>query len=160
MRTARFEIDKSLSDSNGTFGLYMSDSGLKTMMTTRPEGAAVHPGAPIGTWLVNLVQSPEWYNRGSDFGMGRGMVYELQNVTGRSHIQIHPGNWPEPIKTATEAEHYQTLGCLLPGAQVANIEVPAPDGRTLRGVTSSVAAVKALYADMEGEPFMLTILLK
>jgi hypothetical protein len=157
MRTARFEIDKSLSDSNGTFGLYMSDSGLKTMMCTRPEGAAVHPGAPAGTWPVKVVQSPEWYNRNADFGLGRGMVYELQDVPCRSHIQVHPGNWPEPIKTATDPQHYQTLGCLLPGAQVANIEVPAPDGRTLRGVTSSVAAVKALYADMGGEPFMLTI---
>jgi len=157
MRTARFDIDQSLSREDGTFGLYTSDSGFKTMMGARPQGAAIHPPPPAGTWLVKVVQSPEWYARGSNFGLGRGMVYELQGLPGRSHIQIHPGNWMVPIHTATEAEHYQTLGCLLPGAQVATIEVPAPDGRMLRGVTSSQAAVKALYADMRGEPFMLTI---
>ena len=157
MRTAKFQISQALSGADGSFGLYISDSGFKTAMGARPQGAAIHPPPPFGTWLTKLVQSPEWYNRGSDFGLGRGMVYELQDIPGRSHIQIHPGNWMVPIRTTTDTEHYQTLGCLLPGAQVANIVVPPPDGRTLRGVTASVTVVKALYADMGGNPFMLAI---
>ncbi len=157
MRTAILTRDKSLSGPDGLFGCWTSDSGFKCMTAERPEGSAIHP--PIEPWfgLVKLVQSPRFYKMGVDYGFGRGMVYQLQGVPGRDGIEIHSANWPEIIVTIHEAQHYQLEGCIAPGAAVAKIQVPAPDGRILRGVTSSVDAVKALMRDMGGEAFMLTI---
>jgi len=146
-----------ISGSAGTFGGWESFTGFRCVTGERPRNIMLHPAIPPCIVQCELVTSPRLYNLGVDYGFGRGVVYELKNVPGRTHILIHSANWPTAIKTATEAEHYQLEGCIAPGAAVTKIQVPAPDGRMLLGVSGSKDAVKALMADMAGESFQLEI---
>lgn len=155
MRTAVLTRNSLILD--GTFGLWKSDSNFKCVTAERPKTADAHPCIPCGVYDCRPVVSPHFYSIGSDFGFGRGVVYEVKNVPGRTNILIHPANWPVPIKTDKDPVHLQLQGCIAPGSAVAKIKVPDPDGRMLTGVTSSRDATVALMRDMGGFSFRLII---
>lgn len=159
-KSATLTRDKKKSGPDGTFGAWASGTGFKSATLERPP-TGPHPCIPLpptGTYLCELAVSPCFYAHNADFGYGRGMVYHVRNVPGRDHILIHPANWAVEIKTAKEEKHLQIEGCIAPGAAATKVQVPEPDGRLLPGITSSVFATKALMADMQGQPFLLTIL--
>jgi hypothetical protein len=80
---------------------------------------------PVGEYKVKLHQSPSM-----------GEVYHLQNVTNRTWIYIHTGNWTHQIK-----------GCILVGSGYLH------DGS---GISNSVKAFNRLRNEL-GEEFTLTI---
>ena len=138
----------------GTFGDWLSDTGFKCVTLERLK-LGEHGCIPAGTYICELRYSNA--HKTQDYGYGKGMVYGLKDVPGRTDVEIHSANWAVPIKTETEPEHLQLLGCIAPGAAISKVQVPDPDGRLLTGVISSVPACKALYADMKGAAFQLTI---
>ena len=152
MKTAT--LQRRPSTDKGTFGDWESYTGFKCVTAERPNKVH-HPCIPAGTYTCKIRYSN--LHKAQDYGFGEGMVYGIQNVPGRSDIEIHSANWAVPIKTAKEDEHLQLLGCIAPGANITGVLVPEPDGRVLLGVTSSFFATKALMADMKGEEFQLTI---
>ena len=142
----------------GTFGKIEASTGYKSITMERPPLIVTHTCiAPGGPFLCEVDLSPAFYGHGTDYGFGRGMVYHVRNVPGRDNILLHSANWPIEIATMADLHHYQLEGCVALGAAVARIQVPAPDLRMLKGITSSFDAVKAFMASMAGEPFMLTI---
>jgi hypothetical protein len=156
-RGATLTRNLKISGPEGLFGGWVSSTGFRCVTAERPKNVVIHPAIPTCIVLCELEVSPRLFNLGVDYGFGRGVVYRLHNVPGRDHILIHSANWPTFIKTEHEPEHYQLEGCIAPGAAVTKIQVPDPDGRLVLGVTSSKTAVKALMADMKGDPFQLTI---
>ncbi len=122
---------------DGTFGLVVSDTGFKAV-TCENTARKI----PAGTYEAALRYSPK--HAALDFGYGRGMVYGLKDVPGRTDIELHPANLASQLE-----------GCIAPGAAVAYF--PAPDKKLVQGVTSSRDAVRALMAEMRGQPFQLII---
>lgn len=78
---------------------------------------------PLGTFAVKLYHSPHW-----DFN-----VPELQNVPGRTHIQIHPANWA--INPTTKKAYL--LGCIALGDSKEK-DVVYHSGDTFRLLMSTV----------------------
>jgi hypothetical protein len=160
LKTALLTRNIKISGPDGTYGK-MSASGFDSVSMERPPvGVVIHPLIPlplINPYLVELALSPAFYAQGLDLGYGRGMIYHVRGVPGRDYILIHPANWPVMIIKANDPQHYQLEGCIALGAAVAMLQVPTPDGRTLKGITSSVEACKAFYAAMGGQPFNLEI---
>ena len=80
-----------------------------------------------------------------------GRCLLVTEVPDRSHILIHAGNVGGDVEIGY---HTHTHGCLLPGIRRGRIEVR---GRTQRAVLSSRAALRALMAWADNEPFILEI---
>lgn len=99
--------------------------GAHECYTLEPSASAAYPSIPAGTYPVQLLESPR-------FGM---ITPHIQNVPGRSFIEIHPGNAPN-----------DTEGCLLVG-----------DTKDVDWVGSSRYAFEMLLALLEREPDSLTI---
>ena len=159
-KTATLIRNMGISGPDGTYGK-MSAPGFDSVSMERPPaGVVLHPIIPIPIikpYFTELALSPDFYAQGLDLGYGRGMIYHVRGVPGRDYILIHPANWPVMIIKANDPQHYQLLGCIALGAAIAMIQVPEPDGRTLKGITSSVEACRAFYAAMKGHPFWLDI---
>jgi len=132
-----------ISGPDGTFGGISGPNGYAAATAERAK-TGDHPciPPPADFYLAELRYSAA--HKDLDLGYGKGMVYGIKDVPGRTDIEIHPANWP-----------FQLLGCVALGAAVASIQ--APDGVMRRGVTSSIAACKAFYAAMRGRPFRLYI---
>jgi hypothetical protein len=169
-KTAIIYRDKTNSGPDGVYGLIKAFNELlvevfSSVTMERPEaGVVTHPEIPATVtfptpipYHCEIALSPAFYAHGLDLGYGRGMIYHIRGIPGRDNCLFHPGNWPVMIIKAGDPQHYQLEGCIALGAAVAMLEVPAPDGRTLKGITSSVDACKAFYRAMEGKPFELTI---
>ena len=122
--------------------------GFKALTIERPDISKSpnnpHPCVKNGTYNCKLVMSPRFYASKSDFGFGRGMVFEITGVAGRNHILIHPANCASQLE-----------GCVSFGTGWS----PAVEIKTGKepGVTSSVAAIKAFMAVTKGQPFVLVI---
>lgn len=108
---------------DGTFGRILTDSGF-TCFTVENTNLRIPPGVYICVWAP----SP-----------AHGHCYHLQDVPGRSFIEIHAANWADEL-----------LGCISPGTSMGPI-----DGK--RGVRSSQSALKALEDDLGRETFELTV---
>ena len=126
--------DKSKSDKNGTYGKI--EAGTFKSATMENTGKLI----PAGKYRCTLGLSPRFYEAHADYGFGRGMVYGVLHVPNRTHILIHPANWPSQLQ-----------GCIALGSAVASVE-----GYT--GLLSSRAAVKAFMEAMKGEDFILNII--
>src|SRR3990167_7318914 len=135
MKTATLTRNPSTPES--TFGLMQSDTGFKVVTCENTLRRI-----PSGTYEAELRSSPK--HKGLDFGFGRGMVYGLKDVKGRTNIEIHPANW-----------FFQLEGCIAPGSAVAYLQTP--DKKLVQGITSSRDAVRALMTEMRGRPFQLII---
>lgn len=75
-----------------TFGEYSINGN--TFYTLEPSPKAEHPCIPAGKYPVRIAHSPKRNEQ----------VIWIDNVPGRTYIQIHPGNFPK-----------DTQGCILPG---------------------------------------------
>ena len=127
---------------DGTYGSLYCPM-LKCVTMERPP-TGEHPFIPAGTYNCVLGLSPHFYEANVDYGYGRGMVYHVQNVSGRDHILFHAANFVTQIE-----------GCIALGSCVGLLY--NPDGEPRKGIMSSRAAVKAFMAAMDGKPFTLTI---
>lgn len=132
MRKARLDEIFVESGDTGTYSQYTSDSGLQLYILERP-ATGDHPRIKGGKYIVCRKQHPI-----------HGLCYELEDRDGRTAILIHSANW-----------FWQLLGCLAPGRSIQ--EILQPNGKMMKGVTSSKDALMALEADMGYEPFELTI---
>jgi hypothetical protein len=132
---------------DGTLGQYASDSGFRCATVERPwdDNLADLSCVPVGRYLCLWTWSPKH----------NANVYELQDVPGRTAVEIHAANVFE-----------QLLGCIAPGHAVAEFAAGLlPKGLPATahlGVTESVATLAALEADMrDGDgnqaPFWLVI---
>ena len=126
--------DKSKSDKNGTYGLI--ESGRFKSATMENTGKLI----PAGKYRCTLGLSPRFYEAHADYGFGRGIVYGVLHVPGRTHILIHPANWPSQLE-----------GCIALGSAMYG-----KDGVT--GILSSRDAVKAFMSAMKGQDFILNII--
>lgn len=122
----------------GTFGTLVTDSGF-TCATgelpwrdNEPNESAVPPGIYIGRWR---------------FSPKHGMCYHIENVPGRTDIEVHAANFMGDTGRGFKCE---LRGCIAPGQGVGYI-----DGQ--QAILSSAKALKDLVADLNEEDFELTI---
>lgn len=120
--------------SHGTFGRMTLDG--KAWWTVERPPTGDHPAIPIGTYGLTMgihhAGKPDAYP-----------CYWLQDVPGRSAIQIHIAN------LATQLE-----GCIAPGLTLDFVTV---GGQKSLGVTSSGDAFKYFMLAMSGQPGTITI---
>lgn len=80
---------------------------------------------PVGTYLISMYQSPE-----------HGLIPLLNNVPGRSMIEMHEGNW-----------EFNSKGCILVGKARADI-----DGDGYDDITASKDTLKQLVKLIQASP--------
>lgn len=85
-----------------------------------------HPCIPEGTYIAERYHSPN---------PNHGLVWLLQNVPGRTYIELHIANWPSEL-----------LGCIAPG-----IRWGCDVGTLQWGVLESGDAYRLFMADNEAE---------
>jgi hypothetical protein len=129
------------STDEGTFGDLTTDTGFKCVTLERPQEHE-HPCIPEGIYRCVLRKTSDnfvFVNGVKDY-----RLYELQDVDDRTDILIHSGNW-----------FFEILGCILVGEEILPIETPY---RTMMmGVNHSRNTLTKLMADLDREPFLLTI---
>lgn len=137
----RLVISREESTDEGTFSTGVLDGDLAWDFVELPwkdnlQGLSC---IPAGEYEARLIQSPHF---------GRA-VYVLEDVPGRSAIEMHPANWGGDV----ELGYYSDLrGCCAPGTDRALLVTP--DGKLQRGVTHSKLALDQL---MEAAGSTLTI---
>ncbi len=125
------------SDDNGTFGTLAGEGMLLTTLElpwrdNKPNMSCI----PKGDYICELVQSPHF-----------GQVYQIQNVPGRSHILIHPGNLAGDVALGLRSD---SEGCILPGLFRTTVA-----GQS--GIAHSRSALAWLMNNLGGQPFKLII---
>jgi len=124
-------IDRIETSRQGTIGVLRIDGKVHSFTLEPPDrgNAPDISCIPPGQYACQRVTSPT-----------RGEVFEVTNVTGRSHILIHIGN-----------TSLDTQGCILPGRRVGHLE-------GLRAVLDSGGAYYDFMQIMaEVDEFPLTI---
>ncbi len=121
----------------GTYGKMVTDNGYQCYsaelqwLDNKPNISCI----PTATYLCEIVDSPKF-----------GRVYEVKDVPGRKNILAHKGNF-----SASEGYGKSDIeGCILLGNAISEIA-----GQ--KALLSSKDAVARFMADMESEPFELTI---
>lgn len=114
----------------GTYSNVITDSGYAVYGMELPwKGNKANESCiPDGTYECAIVQSPKF-----------GKVYEIKNVPDRTNVLAHPANWIR-----------QLLGCLALGRAVGLV-------LGIKGLMSSKDAIEGFMADLDGEPFTLTV---
>lgn len=122
----------------GTFGSLMTDSGFHCRTGELPwrENQAGISCIPPGIYTCIYKYSPK-----------HGMCYHVENVPGRTDIEIHAANFVGDI---TKGFKCQLMGCIAPGFAVAML-----NGQ--QAVISSQSALWKLEEDLGRESFELTI---
>ena len=122
----------------GTFGVLTVDSRTFSCYSLELNDHGNKVGIsciPAGTYACKIVSSPKF-----------GAVYEIAGVPGRTNVLLHKGNF-----AADEGHGKSDIeGCVLLGNAIGEIA-----GQ--RCLLSSKDAVGRFMAEMEGEPFELTI---
>lgn len=120
---------------NGTFGNLITDSGFQCYFVERTwadnkvgESCILPKPGDKASYECWIVDSTKY-----------GKVYGIQKTPGRDHILFHPANWSRQLE-----------GCVALGRAIGYVM-----GET--GVMGSRDAVAGFMADMENEPFTLTI---
>jgi hypothetical protein len=131
-------ITRRPSTNEGTFGALDLQGGPMLRCTELPwhDNEPWISCIPKGTYHCELVDSP-----------AKGLVYEIKDVPGRSHILIHLGNWGGDKSKGFRSD---LLGCIAPAMALGSI----------LGQSAGVDSAKAMHALMEwsgGEPFELEI---
>lgn len=119
-------IQRKPSALNGTFGEWFINDKFFCHTLERPADGD-HPCIPAGTYECNRFHSPR-----------NGLCWLLDNVPGRSMIEVHSSN-----------VYTQLLGCIAPGMTLGVFG-------GLPAVLQSKLAMQKLYG-MLGDTFMLTI---
>lgn len=114
----------------GTFSRVVTDNGFQCYGLEKPwRGNEQEVSCiPSGTYECSVGESPKF-----------GKVYGVKAVPNRTDILIHAANWER-----------QLLGCIALGRAEGVV-------LGIRGIMGSKDAVAGFMADMENEPFMLTI---
>lgn len=126
-------------DVDGTFGQWMVDDGSMLFVSGELPDRGNQRGIsciPCGVYQCRIIESPK-----------HGRVYEVQNVPGRSNIEIHSASYCGDVSRGKKSD---LLGCICIGDRV----VVAADQRI---VTGSKDAMAEFMEYMGGEPFILTI---
>ena len=129
----------------GTFGQLLDSRGEFMFFTAELPKYAGDPDKenerqtdciPTGSYKASIYNSPK-----------HGRVYQLENVPGRSNIQIHVGNY-----AGDKAKGFKcnVEGCILLGKSFGVMS-----GQ--KAVGSSKVAIAEFMEKMAGEPFMLDI---
>lgn len=147
-------ITRIYSSDQGTFGDFVTDRGFKCSSGELPflDNEAQLSCIPKGEYIC--VYGPS---------LKHGFCYHIQNVPGRTNIEIHPANLMGDSQKGFVA---QLLGCIALGADI----VTFPKGTKLgegnnaitltsdqRGVSCSKITVAAMESHFNKKPFKLTI---
>jgi hypothetical protein len=136
-----FEIHRLPAESSpkwGTFGECALDGFFFSHSIERPWVDNEHGTSciPEGTYIAKPEFSPK-----------HGCIlYKLQDVPGRTDIEIHPANFA-----------YQLLGCIALGKEITMIEDPH-DQIAKKGVTSSGSTIGRFMAELDGSPELKVII--
>lgn len=139
-------LTRTASADDGTFGtISIGERIFQTAELPWRENKSQISCIPEGSYTVNPNKSPKF-----------GDCLRLENVSGRSNILIHVGNY-----AGDSSKGYKTdvQGCILIGESRVSTDVTDSNGRKLtqRMVTDSKKAFKA-FMDLVGkESFTLTI---
>lgn len=139
-----FELHRTGEKSRSTAGMLEDDAGRQLCATLeRSEDDRDHPRIPPGDY--NLKIRPfgqshfDDHNR-AQFGDTYAGIIEICNVSGRTNIEIHMGNW-----------WFQTEGCVLAGASVrlnpAKQEFEIPPGMSAPGFWEAYCAIRLAIKD-------------
>lgn len=122
----------------GTFGTLVTESGFQCYTGELPwrGNESGKSCIPEGVYTCARANSPK-----------HGPCYYVTEVPKRSDIEIHSANW---MGDESKGLKCQLLGCIAPGRAIMDIA-----GQ--KGVSSSKDALASLEADLEKEPFTLTI---
>lgn len=148
-------IIRDITGEDGTFGVATHVATGHSWQTAELEWLNNQPNIssiPPSEYLVQLQPHPKMGYIGAVIGKN-GMAYEIMNVTNRSAILIHPGNW---AGQETDGERSDLLGCITLGTTRGEL-VPPGYTKSQEAVEGSVAAVTAFYKEMGGNPFRLII---
>lgn len=136
MRSAKLtRIDSS---DQGTFGVLITDSGFTCRTGELPwhdnqaDRSCIPPGKYNVTWR---------------FSAKHGDCYHVENVPGRTNVEIHSANL---MGDKDKGFQCQLLGCIAPGLTVGRIGMQ-------KAVLSSRAALGELELDLGKQPFLLVI---
>lgn len=131
-------LQRMTSSSQGTFGTLATDSGFTCVTGELPwhDNASSISCIPAGTYTVTYRQSSK-----------HGMCYHVENVPGRTGVEIHAANFMGDKSAGFRCE---LEGCIAPGLQTGTLNGQA-------AVLSSKAALNDLESDLNREPFTLTV---
>ena len=137
MRTA--ELVRNPSSDDGTFGRLTLDDGSTWITLELPwrDNHAELSCIPTGIYRCAVIDSPKHGNP----------TYEVMSVPGRDMIEIHSANWAGDV---TKDLHCQLLGCIGLGKAIGVLDHQ-------QAITSSKQAVAEFMANLNSEPFELTI---
>lgn len=137
MRTAT--LSRLSTGDDGTFGELETDDGFKCFTVELPwkDNLADRSCVPAGVYSCNWRYSPKHECN----------LYHVDNVPGRSSVEIHPANWGGD---KTQGKRSDLLGCIGVGEKIELI-----NGQL--GVSHSKATLSALELVLHQEPFELTI---
>ncbi|RTL40574.1 MAG: hypothetical protein EKK53_15410 [Burkholderiales bacterium] len=96
---------------------------------------------PPGTYQARIYQSPK-----------NGRVYMLQDVPGRSDVEIHPANFAGDVAFGWKCE---LLGCIAPAMSIGKLTPPG--GREQLAGLQSRDAFAEFMAWAAGEPLQVVI---
>lgn len=122
----------------GTFGTLVTDSGFSCRTgelawhDNEPDRSCI----PAGTYACTWRHSPK-----------HGDCYHVENVPGRTNIEIHAANF---VGDKDEDMLCELLGCIAPGLQVGVL-------KGQMAVKQSSLGLRMLVEDLGKEPFELTI---
>ena len=115
---------------DGTFGKVVTDNLFQCLSLEKPwhDNKTDISCIPAGSYECAVIDSPHF-----------GKVYGLKEVKDRTDVLIHAANWERQLK-----------GCIALGRAEGVV-------LGIRGIMGSRDAVAGFMADMDNEPFMLTV---
>lgn len=126
----------------GTFGcIAFGPYILRCVELPWRENRVGHSCIPPGTYQCEMTNSPT-----------KGLVYEVKDVSGRSHVLIHSANFAGDVDLGWTSE---LEGCIAPAMSVDLLE--NHEGKQQRAGLHSRPALEMLMGWANGEPFELVI---
>ncbi len=132
----RFTISRYVSADTGTPGVGAVNDGGKTLDTLELPDRGNAPGLssiPDGSYQAGLVDSPH-------FGVP---VWRLQDVPGRTFIEIHPANWAGDV---SKGLYCDLMGCIGVGYGTGLLQPPEPKYVPQMAILNSRAAFRDFMA--------------
>lgn len=133
------------SGEQGTFGrLFLHGLSLFTVEQPWKDNRPSFSSIPAGEYICVWRRSPKY-----------GWCYHVQDVEGRTHILIHPGNFGGDRELGYRSD---TLGCILLTKKMGALSITQKGKRIVqRAGLVSRPAVRAFHRLMNKQDFKLTI---